>query len=76
MQIGASTFKVVASGLQVYLLTREETERLTHEVSKMATSTTNLNYQHGLNRLFRKVRETLRKLTQAMTRKTQIEWAA
>ncbi|WP_261391115.1 hypothetical protein [Roseovarius atlanticus] len=42
----------------------------------MATSTTNLNYDHGLTRLFRKIPEALRKLTQAMTRKTQIEWAA
>ncbi len=42
----------------------------------MATSTINLGYEHGLNRLVRKVPETLRKLTKAMTRYTQIEWAA
>ncbi|WP_428515655.1 hypothetical protein [Roseovarius sp.] len=42
----------------------------------MATSTTNLTYEHGFYRLVRKIPEALRKLTQAMTRKTQIEWAA
>ena len=42
----------------------------------MATSTTNLHYENALVRLFHNVAEQLKKLTQAMTRNTQIEWAA
>ncbi|MGK7652463.1 MULTISPECIES: hypothetical protein [unclassified Roseovarius] len=42
----------------------------------MATTTTNPNYENGLIRLFRTVAEQLKKLTQAMTRDTQTEWAA
>lgn len=67
---------VVKRGLLVYLLSREETVRSTHEVSKMTSSTTNISHDIGVSRLFRAIAAQMTKLTYVMTRRTQIEWAA